>query len=343
MKLLCLVFIVVLTRDTRRGQPLMRLPFNLINPINQKYIKMKHDNEKRDKIYDAIPAQLMVKSYQYGRTIEITDAPTTKQVIKVLPNHRYVDLRSGQVKQMKKRAQTRSDNFKSIKATMARLRRLIGANFLGGKSELWVTLTYAEPITDTKIVYRDFKVFMQRIRKLSFGRQIEYLAVLEPQASGTWHLHVLFKRIDGKQLYIDNKEMAQLWRHGFTKTKRLKQIDNVAAYLMAYLTDLEVSESEGLSKVDNKKIVKGARLCLYPSHTKLYRFSKGIEQPIVKRDFKNNILKANSIDHDADKRYKRHYQHDQTELTITTEFYNKRAKRKEEPGHESHDELPGSL
>lgn len=285
---------------------------------------MKHNCEKRGKPYSAIPAQSMVKAYKYGKTIEITDAPVTRQVIKVLPEHKYVDLRSGKVKSMQMHSEVRSDNLKSIKVTMARLRRLIGANFAGGLSELWITLTYAELTRDTSIVYRDFKVFMQRVRKLSFGKRIEYLAILEPQASGSWHLHVLFKRTDGKRLYIANKKMAKLWRHGFTKTKRLKQTDNVSAYLMAYLTDLSINLTNQSNGGVNKKIVKGARLYLYPAHTKLYRFSKGIKKPMVERDTKDNILRKNSIDYDADKRYKRSYHHDEREIIITTEFYNKR-------------------
>lgn len=278
---------------------------------------------KNDKVYDEIPQSVMVKSYEYGRTVEITDAPITRQVIQVLPDHHYKDLRSGIIKSMKRHSQVRSDNIKSVKATMARLRRLIGANFRGGRNELWVTLTYSILMSDTMIVYRDFKVFMQRIRNQPWGRKLEYLAVMEPQASGSWHLHVLFKRMDGHVLYISNLDMESLWKHGFTKTKRLKQTDNVSAYLIAYLTDLAIGDKK-LQTKHRKQIAKGARLYLYPAHTRIYRCSRGIKKPTVKRDYKAKILNDNGIKHDADKRYKRSYQHEDQEITITTEFYNRR-------------------
>lgn len=276
-------------------------------------------SKNQGQIYKQIPDTLMVKSYKYGNTLEITDAPSPEQTIKILPGHKYQDLRSGKIKDMKLGSKNRGDNLKSVKASLARLRRIIGANFHGGKSELWVTLTYKIFMHDTKIVYRDFKVFMQRIRKLPYGRVLEYLAVLEPQASGSWHLHVLLKRNDNKQLYISNNQMESLWRHGFTKTKRLKQTDKVSAYLMAYLTDLALDDDQNNKP---KRIAKGARLHLYPPHTKIYRFSKGIKKPIIKRDYKGNLLANNGISKDADKRYKRSFTHDDQEIIITTEFYN---------------------
>ncbi|CUR42486.1 hypothetical protein LRLP16767_LR202_02147 [Limosilactobacillus reuteri] len=288
---------------------------------------------KNEKAYDAIPKSAMVKAYQYGKTVEITDAPVTRQVIQVMSGHRYKDLRSGVVKDMHRHSQTRSDNIKSIKATMAKLRRMIGANFHGGLNELWVTLTYGTLMRDTSIVYRDFKIFMQRVRRQAWGTSIEYLAVIEPQASGSWHLHVLFKRTDKSRLYVPNSMMEQLWPHGFTSTKRLKQTDNVAAYLMAYLTDLVIDEQYIKGK-KTKQIAKGARLYLYPTHTRLYRCSRGIKQPIVEHDYKSKVLARNKIHHDADRRYKRSYQHDDRKITITTEFY---SLGKGEEGNEKND------
>lgn len=283
-------------------------------------------------MYDAIPGSAMVKAYRYGQTIEITDAPKSKQVIEVLPGYRYKDLRSGKIKKMRQRTQVRSDNIKSIKATMARLRRLIGANFNGGRTELWVTLTYDSLMRNTAIVYRDFKVFMQRVRQCDWGKTLEYLTVIEPQASGSWHLHVLFKRTDGKTLYVSNSEMAQLWQHGFTCTKRLRETDNVTAYLMAYLTDVAVGADKAKRP---KQIAKGARLHLYPANTRIYRASRGIKKPLVQRNFKAKILADEGIDRDADKRYKRNYRHNTQEITITTEFYNINGIKKGGEGHET--------
>ena len=49
-----------------------------------------------------------------------------------------------------------------------------------------------------------------------------------------------------------------MWGQGFTKTKRLKDTDNVASYLMAYLTN--VPKDEIVPGTIKKGIIKGARL-----------------------------------------------------------------------------------
>lgn len=87
---------------------------------------------------------------------------------------------------------------------------------------------------------------------------VSILVVLEPQVSGSWHLHGLIKKKNGKLPYLDNNSViAPMWRQGFTKTKRLKDSDNVAAYLMAYLTDMP--KDEIMPNVKSKSILKGAR------------------------------------------------------------------------------------
>ena len=85
----------------------------------------------------------------------------------------------------------------------------------------------------------------------------------------------------------------------FVKTKGLKNIDNVGAYLTAYLGDMDFDEAvesgfnpSGLEtkiientdengKKTKKAIVKGARLHLYPPKFNIYRCSRGIKKPDV--------------------------------------------------------------
>ena len=77
-------------------------------------------------------------------------------------------------------------------------------------------------------------------------------------------------------------------------TKALREVDNIGAYLTAYLTDLEFTPetkhfAHGLEVVTkevgvegkkvSKKFIKGARCFLYPPGMNLYRKSKGIKFP----------------------------------------------------------------
>ncbi len=66
--------------------------------------------------------------------------------------------------------ETRSDNIKSTRITMRKLRRLITHNFNGNKNELWITLTYAkytneiELFIETLNYYKRFKKTIFRFR-----------------------------------------------------------------------------------------------------------------------------------------------------------------------------------
>lgn len=190
-------------------------------------------------------------------------------------------------------------NYQSLRSTFKRLKRLIGANFYGGKSELWLTLTYKEsPMKDPKRLYADFKRFMRRLRKIT-GKDLAYILVVEPQASGSLHGHILMKTLDRSTLYIKNKIVRSAWGQGFVNVRRLKSSDNASAYLMAYLSDIDINNLEGdfTKEKASKKIIKGGRLGLYPVGMQIYRHSrKGIRQPLKLKDTKENIQKKYKIE-----------------------------------------------
>lgn len=150
-------------------------------------------------------------------------------------------------------------------------------------------------MTDSKRLYDDFKRMMRRLRRLT-GKDLAYIVVIEPQASGSLHAHLLLKTCDKSRLYISNKNLASAWGQGFVNVKRLKDSDNVGAYLMAYLADIDLNNLNGdfSNKSHDKKIIKGGRLSLYPIGMQIYRRSRqGIVQPTriiaekreIKKDF----------------------------------------------------------
>ena len=119
--------------------------------------------------------------------------------------------------------------------------------------------------------------------------------MMEPQGRGAWHAHLLYIWQDMKAPYIPNEEFRRIWSHGFVKIKKLDNVDNVGAYLTAYLGDMEINEmdvSQAVGKqckiveVDEngekvkKAIVKGARLDLYPANFNMLRYSRGCKKPI---------------------------------------------------------------
>ena len=222
--------------------------------------------------------------------------------IRKLDAERYVDLRDGDIRYFE-RTEHRGQLENSLRKTFNRLRELINTNFEGLPNELFVTLTYRGDLqtNDTKIVYTDFKNFMKRMKyKYRNTSTIDYINVLEPHASGNFHMHVLMRFNDLNSIYIPNAELAELWGKGFVTVQSLQGVDNIGAYLSAYLADIEVPEEnskrlEGhpdlVEKEVNgstKKFLKGARLVFYPTGVNIYRKSKGIkEAEKVKMKYKN--------------------------------------------------------
>lgn len=279
-----------------------------------------------------------VKAYFYGSTIELTNGVGPKEPrTKVIKGHRYVVLETGEIKNMNQESEKRTDNLDSVRRTMKRLRRLIGANFVSNeinrKDQLWITLTYREDVNATdknspEIVYKDFKRFIRKLRE-KYNPTIEYIAVLEPQASGRWHLHVLMKTMNNSKLYIPNSDIENLWGKGFTSTKRLKNSDNVSAYVMAYVSNIEIDlKSSDKGKANSKKVIKGGRLSFYPKGIRIYRRSRNLVDPKIQKGQKREVLSLKA----REKLYKpkvyiRNLKNRYgKQIKIKTEFYTKREK-----------------
>lgn len=241
-----------------------------------------------------------VRVKEMGNVIEImySDRKNHKIFIKKISDTEYIDLRTGEVKQCNK-IDNRAGNLNSVRQSLSRLRDLLNTNITDVSKCRWVTLTYAENMTDSKRLYEDFKNFNKRMRYAlsKDGYKYEYIVCMEPQGRGAWHAHLVMI-FEGQAPYIKNEFMSSIWGHGFVKVKKLEDVDNVGAYLTAYLGDMEISDARNLSteelngmrsfgvkevEIDGikKSILKGARLHMYPPKFNLYRFSKGIKKPIV--------------------------------------------------------------
>lgn len=252
------------------------------------------EEHSRPNLYDEVRVKEM------GNVIEImhSERKNHRIFIKKISDTEYIDLRTGEVKQCNK-IDNRAGNLNSIRQSLSRLRDLLNTNITDVSKCRWVTLTYTENMTDPKRLMKDFEKFHKRMSyKLSKdGFKYEYIVCMEPQGRGAWHAHLVM--IFNKTApYIPNDEMANAWGHGFTTTKKLEDVDNVGAYLTAYLGDMDISDARNLSddelnsmrsfgikevEVDGttKSILKGARLHMYPPKFNLYRFSRGIKKPIV--------------------------------------------------------------
>lgn len=262
----------------------------------------------------------MVRVKEMGNIIEVMyqEKRNNSNVIKKLNANEYIDTRTGEIKEfihIENRAQAIND----VRKSLSRLRDYINTNVTDISKCKWVTLTYKENMTDTKKLYDDFKRFNMKLRYYLSKQnyKYEYIVAMEPQGRGAWHAHILMI-FDCKAPYIDNNDvMASIWGHGFTSTKDLDgNIDNLGAYLTAYLGDMELKEgidTIGLNNIFDKHgkckyqvseveinedgrniskaFIKGLRMALYPPKFNIYRCSRGIKKPIITYDSEINAQK----------------------------------------------------
>lgn len=249
----------------------------------------------------SIPDGKIVRVTQTKHIFEVMDLKTENNglnKIKKLSKDQYIFLDTGEVIDYKK-SENRGQNIAGLKTTFKHIRNLINNNFDGSPNELHVVLTYAENMMDCQRLHLDFKKFWLRF-KYRYPNT-DYISIVEPQARGAWHCHVLLKfhDQDQKKVFIANDEIAELWGLGFTKTRSLHGIDNIGAYLSAYLADVELTDEDlpnlirsgaisinknfDLKEVQGKKFIKGGRVHFYPPGMNIYRKSKGIKQPEIQK------------------------------------------------------------
>lgn len=236
--------------------------------------------------------------------IQRMERQNQQQTIRKISKDEYVVLETGEIKEFN-HIENRSQSMNSLRQTFKKLRYLINNNFVGAKNELHMTLTYEENMTDTERLYADFKRFMMRLKRKYKGQSIDYLNVIEPQERGAWHCHLLIRFNDVGSIFIENKKIAEMWGQGFVTIRSLAEVDNIGAYLSAYLSDIELTdETERIAYTDGteivektvegqkKKFIKGGRLHMYPPSMKLYRKSRGIVPPTRKRMTYEDAKKA---------------------------------------------------
>lgn len=245
------------------------------------------------------------------KKIKLTDMGNIKEImylekknfkpfrIKKISSTEYIVLDTGEIKEFNK-IDNRSQDKESLRKTFKKIRQLINTNFVGANNELCFTITYKENVTDPKVLYKDFDKFMKKL-KYKY-KSVDYINVVEPQGRGAWHCHILLRFNDYNKIYIPNKEISEMWGHGFVKVKAIKKdIDNLGAYLSAYLGDVEINDNNiselvqtgaikpgqafNIKEVDvdgvKKKFIKGGRLSYYPPGMNIYRTSRGIKQPTI--------------------------------------------------------------
>ena len=120
------------------------------------------------------------------------------------------------------------------------VRRLACSNF-DSETCKFFTLTFADNLTDVKKCNRMFAKFMMKLN-YKHHQKIKYLAVVEFQERGAVHYHVL-----SDMPYIPQRELQEIWGHGFVYINAVKHVDNIGAYIVKYMSkNTEDTRLQGL-------------------------------------------------------------------------------------------------
>lgn len=130
------------------------------------------------------------------------------------------------------------------------IRRLVTQNF--DKNAKFVTLTFANNITDVILANKEYAKFIRRLKTIY--PNVKYVTVIEFQKKGRVHYHMI-----SNLPYIAAKELENIWSNGFIKINAIDKVDNLGAYVIKYMTKDHADERlQGL---------------------KAYNCSKGLERP----------------------------------------------------------------
>ena len=110
------------------------------------------------------------------------------------------------------------------------VRRLVCANFTNENCK-FLTLTFVENETDIKKCNLEFKNFIKRLKYQFKLNDLKYITVIEFQKRGAVHYHVMLNIP-----YIPHKKLEKLWKNGFVFVNKIKNVDNLGAYLVKYMT-----------------------------------------------------------------------------------------------------------
>ena len=179
--------------------------------------KQKKGGDKLGKFYDkkVIRSGNIIEVFEYERLIKIGE----------VRNKNGRRFEASEEDKIKNRRQ-------AMYRARSQVRRLINANVdAWGQKAKFLTLTFAEHITDIRQANYEFKKFRQRL-EYDIGLKLKYVAVIEFQKTGRIHYHVIFFNLP----YIESNYLASIWANGFIKINAIEHVDNVGAYITKYMT-----------------------------------------------------------------------------------------------------------
>ena len=209
-----------------------------------------------------------VTMYSCGNYSEIINCKhnTPPVNVKRLTKTQYFDRNTNEIKKYHHSSFKSLDNFKKQFKTIP---RLIRGYFNGDDTERFITLTYSFVMDNPYNLPYDFKKFIRKVERRYC--KCRYIYIKEPNRQGSWHIHSLIKRMDGKSFDITVETVRSLWTNGHEVSVEIPyDIDSLPYYF-----DI------------TRTIDKESRIMFYPSYIKIYGHSKDMKIQKIRGHYKD--------------------------------------------------------
>ena len=236
---------------------------------------------KFEKAFIPLPKDAYTKVIIAGKTTELRTLQhkpnmSGLQKTRRISRNSFICLDTGEVQKYKE-VSDRAGN-PHLQETLKKIKLYINANFFDGGQ--FLTVTYKGVMTDIKRAKMDFSCFLRKLNRRY--KDIMYIWILEPKASGSWHYHMLVKQAE-----ITETELTELWEHGSTDIQDIYDVKGLARYLSpSYIkmcetdntdvTDMNMRENDGICILSKSK-EKAARLKFYPPGVRIYGKTNNIK------------------------------------------------------------------
>ena len=148
---------------------------------------------------------------------------------------------------------------KSLSAQIKKIPYYVKGFFYGDDTERFITLTYDIPMYMVKRLSKDFRNFLRRVERKYC--KMRYFYVKEPHGDGSWHIHCIMKRLDGKRFDITTEDLINLWKLGDdVSVEEIYNIDGLAHYFNVF-----------------KYVKKKSRLKCYPVGMRIFAHSSDMK------------------------------------------------------------------
>lgn len=240
--------------------------------------------------------------------ITFVSNPSKKISIKKLNKYEYVVIDTGEIKQYNLDKPTSKSD---VNRKLRKYENIVLANFTGGASELFITLTCNNHITDIADIKQYYNNFIDNIKQ--DYQDIDYIGLFEQTELGCWHIHLFIKNNQHKRLFIPHQQLLNYWKQG-------------AVYVMP---NKNTFQTLGHSK--DKRNERLERFRYFPKGEKLYHRSKGIKTPTKEKMIYKECPEYNLANHTMvsnNTYYVRNTKNNKCVNTIATEMYKQSDKPK---------------